>query len=201
MALPQLDARSAGQRTCDLPLIGKATQLALREDDLPAATHLKATTAALNQFHVLHLLGKGGLELCRQTGGFLVVASGSAIFDTQVERRGHVVSPLLSLWSTVSTVQSRGAGLSPAPHAGRGQAAEAKCGQRRVWAPTASAFVALSQFCQIVSTGCRMRSEHAGLAVVLRGGPDLPKRDKLPGTCKDCGQWDQRHDDRSRNDP
>src|SRR4051794_38879718 len=73
-----------------LARLWEAAQLPLGEDQLVAVADFKDATAALDQLHVLDAARERALQLVRQTGGSLVVASAGAIFDAQIELVCHL---------------------------------------------------------------------------------------------------------------
>jgi hypothetical protein len=77
------------QEPHDLAFFGEAVQGAFGVDEALAVAYLEDATPAGNQAHRLDALRQGLLQLGRQTGGPLVVASRGAVFDAQVERFRH----------------------------------------------------------------------------------------------------------------
>jgi hypothetical protein len=79
----------------DLAFVGEAAQLALGEEELLAVTHFEDASAPGDQAHVRHPTGEGVLDLGRQTGGALVIASRGAVLDAEVEWLSHRSAGLL----------------------------------------------------------------------------------------------------------
>jgi hypothetical protein len=77
------------EQPLDLALLREAVQGALGEDEAFAVAHLEDAAPAGDQAHVPDALREDPLQLGRQTGGALVVASSGAVFDAQVECFRH----------------------------------------------------------------------------------------------------------------
>ena len=84
------EGRGSGlEQPLDLALLREAVQGPLGEDEAFAVAHLEDAAPAGDQAHVPDALREDPLQLGRQTGGALVVASSGAVFDAQVECFRH----------------------------------------------------------------------------------------------------------------
>ncbi len=78
-----------GKDIGDFPGFRESPELLLREDQLIAVSYLEDAAPAFDHPNLLNPVGKRVFQLCRHTGGLLVVPSRDTVFDAQIQRFRH----------------------------------------------------------------------------------------------------------------